>query len=134
MLHTAQTHRGGTDPVRFEEPGPNTFLFHVVSVAHGVSQAELFAPTRSRAAIALARQVAIYLGHISCGVSLTDAGARMGRDRTTAAHACNRIEDRRDDAVFDTALDYLDAALRTRIRYRSAESSADAASSDVTQW
>jgi hypothetical protein len=36
----------------------------------------------------------------------------FARDRTTVAHACARIEDRRDAAPFDRALDLLEGALR----------------------
>jgi Bacterial dnaA protein helix-turn-helix len=93
------------------------FLAHAVCAAHRVPHAALLAPTRSRSAVALARQVAFYLGHVSLGLSLADIGEALGRDRTTAGHACQRIEDRRDDMLLDTALDYLDAALRTRLPY-----------------
>ena len=34
-------------------------------------------------------------------LSLSDIGAAFGRDRTTVGHACNVVEDRRDDAAFD---------------------------------
>ncbi len=71
----------------------------------------LLAPTRQRAPIAFARQVAMYLAHISCGLALTDVGRCFGRDRTTVAHACQLVEDRRDDPKTDLMLDYLEAAV-----------------------
>ena len=58
--------------------------------------------------VALARQVAMYLAHVVCGLTLTDTGRLFGRDRTTVAHACCVIEDRRDDPLFDRALDLLE--------------------------
>jgi hypothetical protein len=67
----------------------------------------------------------MYLGHVSCGFTYTEIGTLLGRDRTTAAHACHRTEDRRDAVIFDISLDYLDAALRTRAGGRcNAEASA----------
>ncbi len=71
------------------------------------------APSRDKAPIALTRQVAMYVAHVTLGLSLTQVGRKFGRDRTTAAHACRLIEDMRDDADFDFALEHLEqAALR----------------------
>ena len=74
----------------------------------GVRSEDLNRMTRGRANVALARQVAMYLAHVACGLSLTDTGRLFGRDRTTVAHACGVIEDRRDDPAFDRALDLLE--------------------------
>ncbi len=65
-------------------------------------------PTRGRAKVAMARQVAMYLAHVSCGLNLTEAGELFGRDRTTAAHACHVVEARREDPDFDRALQLLE--------------------------
>jgi chromosomal replication initiation ATPase DnaA len=72
-------------------------------------------PTRGRARVALARQVAMYLAHIACGISLTEVGELFERDRTTVAHACAVIEQRRDDANFDAALELLEGIVRILI-------------------
>ena len=88
------------------------FVEAVVAAAFGVHLQDMRAPTRCRAHIAFARQVAMYLAHISFGLSFTDIGKCFERDRTTVAHACRLVEDRRDEAGLDTSLDYLDAALR----------------------
>jgi hypothetical protein len=64
--------------------------------------------TRGRARVALARQVAMYLAHIGCGLSLTAAGDLFDRDRTTVAHACHVVEERREDPTFDRAIDLLE--------------------------
>jgi hypothetical protein len=48
-------------------------------------------------------------------MSLTEVGAMFGRDRTTVAHACLRVEYRRDDPNFDRALDVLGWALPTLV-------------------
>lgn len=76
-----------------------------VARAWNVSISEMRSPTRRRAPVAQARQIAMYLSHVIYGVSLSSVGRHFGRDRTTAAHACRRIEDRRDDENFDRLLD-----------------------------
>jgi Bacterial dnaA protein helix-turn-helix len=83
----------------------------------GVGREDLHRLSRGRAKVALARQVAMYLAHVACGMTLSDTGRLFGRDRTTVAHACGVIEDRRDDPLFDRALDLLEwsvPALATR--------------------
>jgi hypothetical protein len=79
----------------------------------GVGRDDLRRLSRGRAKVALARQVAMYLAHVACGLTLTDTGKLFGRDRTTVAHACGVIEDRRDDPLFDRALDLLEWAVPT---------------------
>ncbi len=82
----------------------------LVARAFHLPPADLLARTR-RADIALARQVAIYVAHVGFAETLTAAGRRFGRDRTTAAHACRRVEDRRDDPHFDGLVAGLEAAV-----------------------
>jgi chromosomal replication initiation ATPase DnaA len=53
----------------------------------------------------------MYLAHVGCGVSLTEVGRLFERDRTTVAHACGLIEDKRDDPDFDYRLDHLERAV-----------------------
>jgi chromosomal replication initiation ATPase DnaA len=62
---------------------------------------------RSTAA-ALARSLAMYLAHVSFGMSLGRVGRAFGRDRATVRHACYTIEDRRDDPRFDRWLEALE--------------------------
>src|SRR5690606_32899109 len=68
----------------------------------------IYLPTRGRAKVAMARQVAMYLAHVSCGLNLTEAGELFGRDRTTAAHACHVVEAKRENADFDRAIQLLE--------------------------
>lgn len=86
-----------------------------VAAAFVVPISELRAPTRCRAPIALARQSAMYLAHVAFGLTFTEVGRAFGRDRTTAAHACRRIEDRRREAHLDAALADLEHALRRNL-------------------
>lgn len=83
----------------------------VVASAFNVGLRDIGAHTRSRAHIALARQVAMYLSHIVLGLNFTEIGMLFERDRTTAAYASRLVEDRRDDAQFDLVLDHLEAAI-----------------------
>tara|TARA_R110000868_G_scaffold307442_1_gene569104 strand:- start:10701 stop:11126 length:426 start_codon:yes stop_codon:yes gene_type:complete len=85
-----------------------------IAGAFKISVAEMRAPTRRTAPVAQARQIAMYLMHVSFGLSLSAVGRHFGRDRTTAAHACRQIEDRRDDAAFDVLMDRLEFSLRTK--------------------
>ena len=87
-------------------------LVSLVASAFRVAPAELCAPTRGRAEAAFARQVAMYLAHVTLGLTLAEVGRQFGRDRTTAAHACALVEDRRDDPRTDRALACLEAALQ----------------------
>lgn len=65
-------------------------------------------PTRGDKRISLARQVAMYLAHVSCEMSFTEIGQAFARDRSTVAYACAKVEQRRDDPEFDRALDLLE--------------------------
>jgi len=87
---------------------PRDAIEQAVVQVFGVAHDDLRRITRGRAKVALARQVAMYLAHVVCGLTLTDTGRLFGRDRTTVAHACGVIEDRRDDPLFDRALDLLE--------------------------
>ncbi|MCA0405873.1 MAG: hypothetical protein LCH39_06960 [Proteobacteria bacterium] len=78
----------------------------------GVPGARLTDETRGEARIAHARQTAIYFAHVVFRANLTRAGGIFGRDRTTARHACNCVEDRRDDRRFDEACGALEPAMR----------------------
>jgi hypothetical protein len=67
--------------------------------------------SRGKADIAFARQVAIYMANTYLGLTLTAAGRMFDRDRTTAAHACRVVEDRRDDPIINNQLETVERAL-----------------------
>ena len=91
-----------------------------VEQVFGVKHGELLRATRGRARVALARQVAMYLAHVALRLSFTEVGELFGRDRTTVAHACRVIEDRRDDPVFNRVLELLEWAVPTLASPRQA--------------
>ena len=87
------------------------FSENLVSAALGIGLPELRANRRGRAAVAFARQTAMYLAHVHFGLTLSQVGRNFGRDRTTVAHACARVEDSRDDPHFEQVLTCLEATL-----------------------
>jgi chromosomal replication initiation ATPase DnaA len=88
------------------------------AAAFAVPVGELQATTRRSSYVAFARQSAMYLSHVAFGVTLSEVGRAFSRDRTTAAHACRLIEDRRDDPAVNAVLGSLESAccaLRRRL-------------------
>lgn len=98
-------------PDRAGSPLSREAIEQAVVQVFGVRRDDLRRLSRGRAKVALARQVAMYLAHVACGLTLTNTGKLFDRDRTTVAHACGVIEDRRDDPHFDRALDLLEWAV-----------------------
>ncbi len=64
------------------------------------------------AAVALARQTSAYLCHTELGLSYQQIARIFDRHRATIAHACGRVEDRRDDERFNRVLMALEEAVR----------------------
>lgn len=81
--------------------------------AFAVPVGELTATSRRPPSVAFARQSAMYLAHITLGLSYSEIGRAFGRDRTTAAHACRLVEERRDDPAIDAMLASLESACST---------------------
>ncbi len=102
----ARPFRGGSE--RIVRP----VLEHAVSGVFAVRGPELWSVTRGHPSTAFARQVAMYLAHVACGLTLTEVGQVFARDRTTVAYACGVIEDRRDDPAFDRSLELLEGVTR----------------------
>lgn len=71
---------------------------------------------RGGASLVFARQVALYLAHVGCGLTYTEAAQLYGRHRTTAAHACAVVEDSRDDPVLDRTIELLENYVRLGAR------------------
>ncbi len=107
LPHVSRAHSPGV----IIENAENCRLIQItVAAIFGIAPDALRAPTRCRAPVAFARQVAMYVAHVSFGYSLTEVGRLFGRDRTTAGHACRMVEDRRDDPAFDDMLAAIEAA------------------------
>lgn len=84
----------------------------VASYALGVPAEEIADQKRGTMEAAFARQVAAYLCHIGFEMSLARIASAFRRDRSTIAHACHTIEDRREDVEFDAWISGLEAMLR----------------------
>jgi hypothetical protein len=88
------------------------------AAAFALPVGELLAPSRRSSYAAFARQSAMYLAHVAFSVSLSEVGRAFGRDRTTAAYACQIVEERRDDPAVEAVLASLECAcgnLRRRL-------------------
>ncbi len=94
-----------------DHPTSSAVVEQLVMRAFGLELPTLVAERRGRAPVAFARQVAIYLTHVHLGLSLTAAARRFRRDRTTARHACRRVEDSRDDPDVDRRIEAVEIAL-----------------------
>lgn len=86
-------------------------VLDLVGAARRVALSELMCPTRASARAALARQIAMYLIHVDLGATLTETAHTFARERSTAAHACSKIESRRDDRSFDLQIRCLEEAV-----------------------
>ena len=95
---------------QYSEPACH-FIKSLVALVFGVSVHELNAQTRLGAKIAFARQLAMYIAHVRLGMKLVDIGYLFGRDRTTVAHACRLVEDRRDEPRIDFMIDCIERAV-----------------------
>jgi hypothetical protein len=104
-----QTRHGGAPARCLQTAGQ--IIAAAVAAAFTIPIGELQAGTRRSAPIAFARQNAMYLAHVVLGLSYTEAGRAFGRDRTTAAHACRLVEDRRTDPGLDARLASLEHLL-----------------------
>ena len=102
--------RAATD--RPEAATLRAMLEQTVAGVFEIDGERLRSPTRGPAAVARARQVAMYLAHVGCGLTLTEVGQLFERDRTTAKHACAVIEENRDEPRFDRALDLLERIVK----------------------
>ena len=73
----------------------------VVGAAFEVPVFRLFSPSRGAGEVAFARHVAMYIAHVELGLPMQRVGEGFGRNRTTVAHACRRIEESRDSWQLD---------------------------------
>jgi hypothetical protein len=85
---------------------------NVAGFGLGVSEAEILSIARGDVGAAFARQVAMYLCYTCAELSLSRVAAAFERDRTTVAHACRVIEERRDEPQFELWIGALETMLR----------------------
>lgn len=92
----------GSRPVRAEHAAETCDgVIDIAAALFNVSGKELRHPGRSTLSVSRVRQIAMYVTHVSLGLSMREVGHGFGRDRTTVLYACHQIEDMRDDTEFD---------------------------------
>lgn len=84
-----------------------------IALAAGACGARLESVTQGRRDFrsAFARQVAMYLASVGFGMSLGRVARAFGRDRSTVRHACQVMEERRENPNFDQWMDALEASV-----------------------
>lgn len=87
------------------------YVMGLVSVVTGVPLSDIRALDRKDARTSRARQLCMYLISVAWQWPFYRIGAAFGRDRTTVGHACRRIEDLRDNHLWDEQIERLEACL-----------------------
>jgi len=100
----------GTPSARYAAQRRDAVL-RCVAAAFGLSMRAITTARRAQARAVFARQVGMYLLHVVFSLNPQLIGGLFGKDRSTVAHACQRVEDRRDDAAFDAFLHDLELAV-----------------------
>lgn len=88
-----------------------SLVLSFVHRAYGVSPVYVLGPSRGSQNLSQARQIFQYLSHVGFGHSYSDIAAFANRDRTSVAHGCHQVEDRRDDKKIDRALHFAEMAI-----------------------
>lgn len=83
----------------------------IVVESFGVLRDDLYRATRGRKSVADARQIMMYLAHVTFGFTLGEVGRLYNRDRSTVGYACRKFEDLRDDPLHDCMLEKLERAI-----------------------
>jgi chromosomal replication initiation ATPase DnaA len=76
-------------------------LIDIGSALFSLPSKELRKSGRSVLPVSRVRQIMMYVAHVVLKLSMVEVGRGFGRDRTTVLHACQIIEDMRDDPDFD---------------------------------
>lgn len=84
----------------------------VAAFALGLRTWDVLSEGRGSPAVSFGRHVAMYLCHVSLGMSLSKIARALERDRSTVAYGCHVIEDRRDDPEFDEWVDRVEQGLK----------------------
>ncbi|QFR31687.1 helix-turn-helix domain-containing protein [Ancylobacter sp. TS-1] len=92
----------------------------LAATATGLPLDRVLHPRRLDRRSASARALAMYLAHVGLGLPMTRVAADFGRHRSTVAHACRRIEERREVAGWDRRV----AALEETARAETAQAEA----------
>lgn len=83
----------------------------IIAASFGIAREDLYRSTRGRKTVADARQIMMYLAHVTFGFTLGEVGRLYNRDRSTVGYACRKFEDLRDNPRHDRMLDQLERAI-----------------------
>ncbi len=103
------------DPVHGRAARACRLAVDIVRRDLGLSADDILAAGRGGRQAAFARHVVAYLCHVALGLSMTAVAVTIGRDRTTIAYACRRIEDYRETPDADAWLSRLEGRLHRRL-------------------
>ena len=91
-------------------------MLDIAAALFNVSGKELRRLGRTAQQVARVRQLAMYVAHVTLGLSMAEIGKGFGRDRTTVLHACHLIEDMRDDGDFDRIVAMTERVAKAALR------------------
>jgi chromosomal replication initiation ATPase DnaA len=83
-------------------------MIDVAAALFQVSSKDMRRAGRTGQGVSRVRQIAMYVTHITLGLTMAEVGKGFQRDRTTVLHACHLVEDMRDDAEFDAIVGTLE--------------------------
>ncbi len=106
-----------TNAEPWQEAHQINLITSLVSSVFHIPRDVFFDDQRGTAPQAFARQIAMYLLHISCSKSFSEVGRAFGRDRTTVSYACQLIEDKREDDDLDRSLELIECCLCCFFKY-----------------
>ena len=98
---------------RFIDEDNARFAASLAAFALGQKAEEVMAAGRGRPPVSFARHVAMYLCHVALGMSLSRIARAFDKDRSTVAHGCHQVEDRREDSDFDVWIEQLEDGMRS---------------------
>ena len=93
-------------------------LIDIAAAYFSVSSKELRSAGRNSMTASRVRQIAMYIAHVVLRLTQAEVGRGFGRDRTTVAHACQVIEDMRDDMEFERVVATLELIAHAAFRGR----------------
>lgn len=93
-------------------------MIDIAAELFNVSSKEIRLPGRSTLPVSRVRQVAMYVSHVVLRLTMSDVGVGFGRDRTTVQHACQVIEDLRDEREFDLLVAKVERVAAIALRNR----------------
>jgi Bacterial dnaA protein helix-turn-helix len=81
-----------------------------------ISGKELRSAGRGHGDAGRVRQIAMYAANSELGLSATEIGRAFGRSHSTVLHACQLVEQLRDDAEFDAIVHRFELIVRAAFR------------------